>query len=179
MIVNQALASIPQGDRVRSRARIRQRSQSHAAPSRSFVLRPYLEHFPLLCATDRLKLSVRMKQDAWLDRADCFPVIHRANHFPGLIGQTKTLEMNTPAARLGAAATKDVIVIQLHGLVFYWAEKSFRQTFWFGPRFSIIVGGHHHAPPTARAGADFVKEQQRAGLRLKQNRIPARIPFRW
>ena len=42
------------------------------------------------------------------------------------------------------------------------------------PGFSVVRRSGQHAPPRGRAGADFVKQQERSAFGLEQDRVPGR-----
>src|SRR5262249_43583702 len=89
------------------------------------------------------------------------------------------LEMHAPPASLfvglTAGGAEDVAVGKLDRLVLDGAEDAGGQTARITPRAPAVFAGAQHSPPCAPAGADFVKEQQRTGLRLEKHRVPTRM----
>src|SRR5262245_26776128 len=109
-----------------------------------------------------------MKQYAWLNRGDLATFVERTSRLPGLTEVARPFEMHTPSIiTFAAARAKNLAIRQLDWFVFNRAEYPIRQATRFRPRFTLIIGGHHHSPPGAGTRARFVEEQERPRLRLE------------
>src|SRR5262245_8533170 len=106
-----------------------------------------------------------MEKDGRLNHAELFAVIDRISAPPSLAEVGGVLEVNAPAVVFSAGRAEQFAVADLDRLVLDWPHDAVWQPLRLAPGLPVILRSHHHSPPLARAGADFVKEQQRSWLR--------------
>ena len=124
-----------------------------------------------------------MQQHAGLDGLDGCRAGHGRlgnDRGPGRAEVTSEFKVHPPSvtAVIGftAARAHEGAVWQAHGFIFHRAENAVREADCLPPCQTGVVAATQHSPPRARAGADFIKEQQRAIRLLPEDRIPAGQP---
>src|SRR5262249_11385425 len=108
-----------------------------------------------------------MHEYARLDRIDRASIVSGRNgRRPGESAVSRPLEVNAPSAwtigGLGAAASQERAVGELHQLVLDRTEDTLRKAPRLAPRPPVVTRGSNHAPPRLRARSNFVEQHQRA-----------------
>src|SRR5215510_12730548 len=145
--------------------RIGQSRLAELAPCLAVVIRPRFDDLSLAAAHQRLESSSLMEKDGRLNHAELFAVIDRISAPPRLAEVGGVFEVDAPAVVFGTGRAEQFAVADLDWLVLDWPHDAVWQPPRLAPSLPAVLRSNHHSPPLARAGADFIKEQQRPCLR--------------
>ena len=174
MIIDQQLPTVLKRNGVRSTAGVRKRRRLELAPGSTIVVRPRLPELaiPVAIATDRLKSSVLMKENARLNRPALFLAIDRLRSQPRFIKRWNEFKVNAPTVVLCARWTEDRSVGKLDRLVLNRTNEIFRRRSPLAPGPAAVMREKKNALPFGDLARLFVEKEHGAGSRLEQNRIP-------
>src|SRR5215831_19192305 len=159
------MAAVSERHAVNPGVRIGQNRRAELAPGLAVVIRPRLNDLSLAAAHQRLESSSLMEKDGRLNHAELFAVIDRISAPPRLAEVGGVLEVDAPAVVFSTGRAEQFAVANFDGLVLNRTHDAVWQPPRLAPSLSAVLRSHHHSPPLARAGADFIKEKQRPGLR--------------
>src|SRR5262249_42895712 len=159
------MAAVSERHAVNPGVRIGQNRRAELAPSLAVVIRPRLNDLSLAAAHQRLESSSLMEKDCRLNHAELFAVIDRISAPPRLAEVGGVLEVDAPAVVFSRGRAEQSAAPILDWFFLDWPHAAARQPPRLAPGLPAVLRSHHHSPPLARAGADFVKEQQRPCLR--------------
>src|SRR5262245_37046792 len=159
------MTAVSERHAINAGVRIRQSRLAELAPCLAVVIRPRFDDLSLAAAHQRLQSSPLMEKDGRLNHAELFAVIDRISAPPGLAEVCGVLEVDAPAVVFSTGRAEKFAVANFDWLILDRPHDAVWQPPRLAPSLPAVLRYHHHSPPLARAGADFVKEQQRPGLR--------------